>query len=148
MGQQQIFMIILVLIIVVLGVLLGMQLIKTENVAFMEDEYNQIMLETAELFQATYEKPELFGGAAHNWSKVNFNHVACSFGTVASGDPRMCNSEDGTLSILANGNGRDNTHLVMSAVAHISGQDNHHLYTRQLNVYADSIIFVTEWIKR
>lgn len=143
MGQQQIFMIILVLIIVVLAVLLGMQLIKTENVAFIEDEYSQIMLETAEFFQSTYEKPELFGGGNHSWAKVNFNNVPCTFGDASDPRGQSCRADDGSLIIFTADHGH---YLALNAIAHIGGEGIHHMYSRELRVHRDSLVFATDWI--
>ncbi|RNC79372.1 MAG: hypothetical protein ED557_14915 [Balneola sp.] len=143
MGQQQIIILLLVFIIAVLGVFLGIQLVGETNLEFTEGEYTQIMLESGELFQATYEKPELFGGASHNWKKANFSNVPCTYGDISDPQNRSCRQEDGNFVIFLTYHG---DHMALNGVAHIGGKDKNHLYTRQLLVYADSIVFSTDWI--
>lgn len=146
MGQQQIFMIILVLIIVVLAVLLGMQLFKTENVAFTEDEYSQILMEQAEVFQTSYAKPELFGGGGKNWAHLSFSNVPCNFGTSTGSESAsmVCNSNDRKFSVRI---GYHNEYITMLGVAHIGQEDIHHVYTRELRVYPDSLSFTSDWVQ-
>ena len=67
MGQQQIFLLIVVFIAVTIAIIVALNLGGDVQIDFQEDQYSQIMLETGELFRATYEKPELFGGGNHNW---------------------------------------------------------------------------------
>lgn len=145
MGQQQILLVLLVTVIVGIAVLLAIQLYKTEYVAFEENRYSQILLETGELFQAAYEKPEIIGGGNHDWAKVNFNNVPCSFGAGfdTRGGGKICKSEDGTFLIVLINHG---DYLAMNGVAHIEGKDVHHLYSREMRVHRDSVVFSTDWI--
>ena len=143
MGQQQIIILVLVVIIVGLGTILALQLLKTEYVEFMEDDYQQVLLNTAQSFKATYEKPEMFGGGGHHWNKVNFGNVGCDFGVVNDSSGKTCRSEDGNLIVLISGH---DTYMGINAVVHIGGDGPSKMYSREVRVYSDSIAFVTDWI--
>ncbi len=143
MGQQQIFLLIVVFIVVTIAVIVALNLGGEVQVQFQEDQYTQIMLEQGEQFRATYEKPELFGGGAHDWGKVDFTNVPCNFGIPFSASGTVCKNEEGTLVVLASDHGN---YLGLLGIAHIGGKDVHHQYSRELRVYADSIVFKTEWV--
>ncbi len=143
MGQQQIFLLIVVFIIVTIAVIVALNLGSGVQLEFQEDQYSQVMLEIGELFQATYEKPELFGGGNHDWFKVSFVNVPCSFGNVFDAKGHVCRSENGELVILLKPySDRINIH----AIAHIGGSGLNDMYTREMEVDKDSVVFRTDWI--
>lgn len=143
MGQQQIFLLIVVFIVVTIAVIVALNMSGEIQVEFKEDEYSQIMMETGELFRATYEKPELFGGGNHDWNKVNFKNVPCSFGESATPNGNVCRSNGGELIVIIKSFA---DHLNLHAVAHIGGGDVTNIYTREMNVFRDSLVFHTDWI--
>jgi hypothetical protein len=143
MGQQQILIVILVVIIVALGVALAMQVFKTSYVNFEEDKYSQIMIETAEQFQVVYEKPEMLGGGGRHWTNVNFDDISCTFGEKASTNGRVCRAEDRSLILVLTDHG---TYLGMNGVARIGGKGLGDMYTREMKIYPDSLVFLSDWI--
>ena len=142
MGQQQILLIIVVVIIVGIATLVAIQLFKSEEVIFLEDEYTQIMIEVAEEVQAWYLKPEQLGGGGGSFKDIDFNHVACPFGEVAQSQPTMCSDrKSGSNVTYMNLYNRFPAYAILSATIRINNVE----YRSELLIYPDRVKWASDW---
>ncbi len=143
MGQKEIFMVLLVLIIVVLSIVIAMLVLKTENVVLSENELEEVMLEAGVNFRAWYSKPTGLGGGGKDWSKADFGQVPCTLGSSVSTNANAgCMTEDRRLMMML---AKDTDHIRIHGLAHIGGSDAAHIYSRTLRVYPDSVAWEDEW---
>ena len=144
MGQQQILLIFIAVVIIGIAIVGGIALFNAEAVAFEEDEVNKMMIEIAEEIQVWAQKPEALGGAGQQLNRDIMNRhmrfetlVACPFEEVTNG---------GTVCATANGDKKINFGFGPDYVgvwANIYYGDTH--YKRGLNVYSDCTQWSGDW---
>lgn len=145
MGQQQILLIIVVVIIVGIATLVAIQLFRSEEVIFMEDEYTQIMIEVAEEVQAWYLKPEQLGGGGGSFKSIDFNNVACPFGEVNQGQPTMCSDrKSGSNVTYMNLYNAFPGYAILSTGIRINNVE----YRSELHIYPERVDWAKEWTKQ
>lgn len=100
MGQQQLLILILVMIIVGLAIMLAITLFQNEEVELLEEEFTEVMLETATNIQVFWHKPRVLGGGNHSFSGLSFNKIPCLLGKKGPGSiPASCTDDEGTATI-------------------------------------------------
>lgn len=145
MGQQQILLILVVVIIVGIATLVAINIFKTEEVVFLEDEYTQIMIEVAEEVQAWYLKPAELGGGGNDFKDIDWNHVPCPFGKVVQGQPTMCEDrKNGSNTTYMNLYNRFPRNAILSAAIRINNVE----YRSELHIYPDRVDWAKEWTKQ
>ncbi|NBC27372.1 MAG: hypothetical protein GVY08_10955 [Bacteroidetes bacterium] len=98
MGQQQLLLLILVLIIVGIASYLAIDLFSSASDASAEDALKADLSTIAASSQSYYYKPAMIGGGGSSFEGINFNKFSFS-GTVQSAIPREAENENGSYTI-------------------------------------------------
>ncbi len=149
MGQQQLLIIILVMIIIGLATILAISLIQTTEVILLEDQYTEIMLETASDIQTYWHKPAILGGGNHSFKGLDFNKIPCKLeGSVTKvnapgvtgSNPANCASEDGNYRLNLFSSADD---VSLYCDIRVGGEQ----YEAEYKIYPDRIELKKEWEK-
>ena len=138
MGQRELLLMLLASIITALAIWVGIRVFNNQALDFDEQEYNQIMLEVAELAQAWYIKPKELGGGGYSYSGMDWDQIPCPLDEINSGG-KNCFDESNDHQIFINGvedhNFRINTLLKF----------RNKRYIGEVDVKADTGIIVLDW---
>lgn len=149
MGQQQLLIVILVMIIVGLATVVAITLFQGSEVRALQDEYTEIMLETAADIQVWWHKPAALGGGNHSFKGLDFTKIPCKLGSsvsksntqgVTGNIPGNCSSEDGNYRINLFSSEES---VSMYCDINVGGEK----YQAEYKIFPDRIELKEEWAK-
>ena len=131
MGQSQLLLIVLAVIIVAIAVIVGIQIFSLFSATSNLEAVTNDLLVLASKGQEYYVKPKMMGGGGHSFEGLTIDKL-----TV------LTDNENGEYSVISAGSRK----LVLEGVGNLDGDDDGDNCTVRANVYQDSI--AVEFISR
>lgn len=139
MGQQQLILITLVTIIIGLATIIAISLFKSEKVFLIEDNYTELLLETADNLQVYWHKPSILGGGNHSFKDADFAKIPCLLDEIKYTNFNCQTTDEKYLINILDASSVDSINI--AAIINLNGEYLEAKYT----VKANSITILKKW---